>query len=92
MIWIHVSYRIFASGVKPQLLKTGLQANKKGKSTRLDSPSKVVITNGYPKWILNKYRPNHGGSSWLRRLHKKNDITGFGGLRKPLISWRYIRF
>ena len=40
---IHASYRIFVSGVKPQLLKTGLQTNKKGKSIGSDSTSRVVI-------------------------------------------------
>ncbi len=40
---IHATYRIFVSGVKPKLLKTGLQVNLKGKSMGSDSSSRFVI-------------------------------------------------
>jgi hypothetical protein len=61
-----------------------------GKSIGSDSPFWVVITNGYPKCILNKYRPYHGGSTRPCLSLEKMDITVFWGLRKALISWETV--
>ena len=78
---IHATYLIITATVKCEAGIIWSQVNKKGQIHVLDSPSKVWITNRYPKLILTEFHSNPGSRRGQRHPTGKRISQKFSDFR-----------